>query len=205
MKPFGFPRRARLRGRWEFTRAQRGGEKIHVRFFLVFALPSVGPEARARRRAKAVERGLQRLPADLRRGQPLLTESSTQLAPLAGARLGVTVTKKVGNSVVRNRIKRWVREGFRLVSSRLPRGLDLVVVAKHNAAGASFAEICSDLDRLVRRPWTKLAPASHAIGGGAMRRAADEPPDARGNGSKAEIVLKVGGDVDQRRREQEPR
>ena len=70
---------------------------------------------------------------------------------LSFARLGVTVTKKVGNAVVRNRVKRRVRELFRRVVGDLPRSIDLVVVAKHTAAVASFLAMQEDFERLVRR------------------------------------------------------
>ena len=66
-------------------------------------------------------------------------------------RLGITVTRKVGNAVVRNRIKRLVREVFRQHRERLPTGLDIVWVAKQQAAGATFAEVLADFDALVRR------------------------------------------------------
>ncbi len=48
------------------------------------------------------------------------------------ARLGVTVSSRVGNAVVRNREKRWVREAFRAASSRLPPA-DYVVIARSAA------------------------------------------------------------------------
>jgi len=51
----------------------------------------------------------------------------------APARLGVTVTKKIGTAVRRNRVKRLVREAFRLDPSLLPAGIDLVVLAKAGA------------------------------------------------------------------------
>lgn len=70
---------------------------------------------------------------------------------LAG-RLGLTVTKKIGNAVVRNRIKRMVREWLRL-HGWVPMGWDLVVVAKDSAArqvhpedfGADFTRILAQL------------------------------------------------------------
>ena len=50
---------------------------------------------------------------------------------LPNARLGVTVSKKVGNAVVRNRVKRCLREAFRLHTLDLGPRVDVVVIAKH--------------------------------------------------------------------------
>ncbi len=49
---------------------------------------------------------------------------------LAPARLGITVSRKVGGAVVRNRVKRLVREAFRICRADLPAGVDLVVVPR---------------------------------------------------------------------------
>ncbi|HEU0030951.1 MAG TPA: ribonuclease P protein component [Kofleriaceae bacterium] len=65
-------------------------------------------------------------------------------------RLGLTVTKKVGNAVVRNRIRRLVREWMRL-HGWVPDGWDLVLVAKDSAAGQLHPEdFASDLTRILR-------------------------------------------------------
>jgi ribonuclease P protein component len=47
-------------------------------------------------------------------------------------RLGVTVSTRVGNAVVRNRVKRWVREAFRAAAAGFP-ALDVVVIARASA------------------------------------------------------------------------
>lgn len=56
-------------------------------------------------------------------------------------RLGISVSKKVGNSVVRHRITRLVRESYRLGEDQFCRGLDIVVIARANAKGASYGQI----------------------------------------------------------------
>src|SRR5437763_9146341 len=49
---------------------------------------------------------------------------------LAHCRLGISISRKVGTAVRRNRIKRLLRESFRLMQHDLPRGYDLVVVVR---------------------------------------------------------------------------
>ena len=57
-------------------------------------------------------------------------------------RLGISVSKKVGNSVVRHRITRLIRESYRLNEAKLLQGYDIVVVARANAKGKNYFEIC---------------------------------------------------------------
>jgi ribonuclease P protein component len=66
-------------------------------------------------------------------------------------RLGLTVTKKVGNAVVRNRIKRLVREWMRL-HGWVPGGWDMVLVAKDSAARQLHPDdFATDLSRILRQ------------------------------------------------------
>ncbi|MCI8796161.1 MAG: ribonuclease P protein component [Dorea sp.] len=56
-------------------------------------------------------------------------------------RLGISVSKKVGNSIVRHRLTRLIREGYRLQEDRYRCGLDIVVIARTGAKGKSYCEI----------------------------------------------------------------
>lgn len=65
-------------------------------------------------------------------------------------RLGISVSKKVGNSVVRHRLVRLIRESYRLNEKMFNSGLDIVVIAKASARGKSYNEINSALIHLAK-------------------------------------------------------
>ena len=73
------------------------------------------------------------------------------------SRLGMAVSKRIGNAVVRNRIKRYLRETFRQHKAFLPSACDLVCVARREAAGASLALYTQQFLALLRR-WQRLEP-----------------------------------------------
>lgn len=56
-------------------------------------------------------------------------------------RLGISVSKKVGNSVVRHRIARLIRESYRLNKKLFSSGLDIVVIARMSAKGKKLQDI----------------------------------------------------------------
>ena len=56
-------------------------------------------------------------------------------------RLGVTVSAKLGHAVVRNRVRRRLREIFRLAQPELKQGYDIVLVARGRAVRATYAEL----------------------------------------------------------------
>ena len=65
-------------------------------------------------------------------------------------RLGVSISKKVGNSVYRHYFKRCVKESYRLHEKMFNSGLDIVVMARSNAKGIKYSEIESALLHLMR-------------------------------------------------------
>jgi ribonuclease P protein component len=73
-------------------------------------------------------------------------------------RLGVTVSAKLGHAVVRNRIRRRIREIFRLNQPKLKQGYDMIVVARGRSVRASYQEmdraflsVCRKLELLEER------------------------------------------------------
>ena len=101
-----------------------------------------------------------------RRAQFLLVAGKGRKTPSSGlvlqaldrgdagpARLGFTVTKKVGNAVIRNRTRRRLREAARAVLKTTElRGVDLVLIGRDSTRGRRFALLVDDL----RRALTKL-------------------------------------------------
>ena len=69
---------------------------------------------------------------------------------LGSNRIGISVSKKVGNSVVRHRVTRLIRESYRLNQAAFHTGYDIVVVARAGAKGKGYSDIDSAVMHLIK-------------------------------------------------------
>jgi ribonuclease P protein component len=66
-------------------------------------------------------------------------------------RIGFSIRKKVGKSVVRNRIRRIYREAFLQMEDKLLTGYDFIVIARKPSVDISFHDACKELHNLCRK------------------------------------------------------
>ncbi len=79
-------------------------------------------------------------------------------------RVGFTVTKKVGNAVVRNRTKRRLREAVRLaLNPETERGFDMVVIGRDKTAARPFPDLIEDVRRGLARARRNATPAAQPV------------------------------------------
>ena len=71
--------------------------------------------------------------------------------PYPYCRLGLTVSAKVGKAVVRNRVRRLIRESYRIMEDRVRKSMDIVVVARSAAASADFRAVSGALETAFKK------------------------------------------------------
>lgn len=74
-------------------------------------------------------------------------------------RLGISVSKKVGKSVVRSHVTRLIRESYRLMEDELKLGYDFVVIARVHAADVGYHQISGSLRHLFKKQHLFLVSA----------------------------------------------
>jgi ribonuclease P protein component len=124
---------------------------------------------RKRREFLQVQEGGQKVSAD-----PLLALVRRNGRP--HTRVGLTVSSKVGNAVVRARLRRLMRELYRKRKARWPPGLDVVLVARTSAKDAGMAELTRAFDVLERRLPAAARSASKPAAARPAGQATPPPP-----------------------------
>ncbi|MBU0904634.1 MAG: ribonuclease P protein component [Planococcaceae bacterium] len=65
-------------------------------------------------------------------------------------RIGLSVSKKIGNAVTRNRIKRYIRQAFLEMKDEVKPNMDYVIIARHQAATMDFHESKKSLQHVLK-------------------------------------------------------
>jgi ribonuclease P protein component len=103
MKKFGLKSQQRIKREKEFKKIMREGKSYADQYLVIYVL------------------------------NKLLERDSVPLRQSHLPRLGLSVDRRIGKAVVRNRIKRWMREVFRLHQSRVKEKVEMVLIARSSA------------------------------------------------------------------------
>lgn len=117
------------------------------------------------------ERDFERIYALKQRGGDEHLLVFAAVSPLGTTRIGLSVSRKHGDSVARHRIRRLLKEAYRLSQHEVPEGLDLILIPRENS-GAGLKEYQASLVRLSRRLARRLLAAA---GSGGSSPPASEP------------------------------
>jgi ribonuclease P protein component len=89
---------------------------------------------------------------------PLVMYGAQQVTKLSHARIGISVSRRVGNAVVRNQWKRRLREAFRKVKTQFSADLDVVVVVRTTGKPAVGEKAAQDTEQLLLVLINRLRP-----------------------------------------------
>jgi ribonuclease P protein component len=89
---------------------------------------------------------------------PLVMYGAQQVTKLSHARIGISVSRRVGNAVVRNQWKRRLREAFRKVKTQFSADLDVVVVVRTTGKPAVGEKAAQDTEQLLLGLINRLRP-----------------------------------------------
>ena len=131
-----FQRTRRLRSPRDFQRVRRLGRHVSSPLLTLSYARQAIPPARTRQRGEE---------------HPAPADMAAIGAAEAPTRIGFSVSKRVGNAVVRNRVKRRLREAVRRTLADLPPGWDIVLVARSAAAAANYATLDTTVRELLAR------------------------------------------------------
>jgi len=106
------------------------------------------------------------------------------------ARVGISVSRRVGGAVERNRAKRVIREALRTLHPQIQQGWDLLLIARSPVSTASFAEVSSAAAQLLRRARLVGGGTGEGRHAGDVRRVARTP-------HKAQAACEGAGDLSQ--------
>lgn len=115
-------------------------------------------------------------------GATLALSYARQSAEQRGvSRVGFSVSKRVGGAVVRNLVKRRLREAVRRLLPRVAPGWDLVITPRAAAAQADYAALDGAIDELITRAglWNANVPQEPRIAQSSSGASADDPNHAR--------------------------
>lgn len=96
---------------------------------------------------------------------PLLICYASPADGIGLPRIGIAVGRHVGNAVVRNQVKRRIREAVRSFYGKIQPGVDLVLIARPAASKAAYADLARAVDSLIERTARQgVGPTGH-VGG----------------------------------------
>ena len=95
---------------------------------------------------------------------PLVMYGAQQVTKLSHARIGISVSRRVGNAVVRNQWKRRLREAFRKVKTQFSADLDVVVVVRTTGKPAVGEKAAQDTEQLLLGLINRLRPKIRRTG-----------------------------------------